>query len=64
MHDTAPHLDGGYSGFGQVVSGMDAVDKIVTTPTGAQNKPRTPQVIERALVIAAPADPSAWKAQK
>ncbi|NOT29228.1 MAG: peptidylprolyl isomerase [Planctomycetes bacterium] len=64
MHAAYPSLDGNYTGFGQVVSGMEAVDKIVTTPTGAQNKPRTPQVIERALVIAAPADPAAWKAQQ
>ena len=46
------------------VTGMDAVDKIVTTPTGSGMKPRTPQVIERALVVAAPADAAAWKASK
>jgi peptidyl-prolyl cis-trans isomerase B (cyclophilin B) len=33
MHGEAPFLDGQYTAFGQVVSGMDAVDKIVSVPT-------------------------------
>lgn len=32
MHGDAPFLDGQYTAFGEVVSGLDAVDKIVTGP--------------------------------
>jgi peptidyl-prolyl cis-trans isomerase B (cyclophilin B) len=64
MHAKAPHLDGQYSGFGQLVTGLDVVDRIVKTPRGQQDRPQTPQVIERAIVVKAPADPAAWKAQK
>jgi peptidyl-prolyl cis-trans isomerase B (cyclophilin B) len=36
MVDEAPFLDGSYTAFGQVVSGMDAVDKIVNLPTSGE----------------------------
>jgi len=42
----APHLDGGYAAFGRVTEGMEAADKIVGTPTGANDRPVTPQGIE------------------
>ncbi len=32
MHQAAPHLDGQYTCFGQVVSGIEVVDKIAATP--------------------------------
>lgn len=32
MHDDAPFLDGQYAAFGKVISGMETVDKIATTP--------------------------------
>lgn len=45
----------GYTVFGQVVSGMDVVNRIVRVPTGNraphQNVPVTPVVIERASII-------------
>ncbi len=63
VHADSPSLDGNYSGFGQVVTGMDAVDRIVGTPTSG-SRPQVPQVIERALVIKAPADAVAWKTQQ
>ncbi|HEX6202159.1 MAG TPA: peptidylprolyl isomerase [Thermoanaerobaculia bacterium] len=50
----------GYAVFGEVVEGMDVVDRIARVPTGNagqhQNVPREPVVIERATVVeAAPA---------
>ncbi len=67
MHATAPHLDGKYSGFGQVVTGMEAVDLIVNTPRDARDKPKEPQVMQNVVVVKAPEDRAAWteaKAQK
>jgi peptidyl-prolyl cis-trans isomerase B (cyclophilin B) len=55
MHANAPALDGNYSAFGETVYGLDVVDKIVKTPRNAQDRPNEPQMIERALVVKAPA---------
>ncbi|MFO0945543.1 MAG: peptidylprolyl isomerase [Planctomycetota bacterium] len=38
----AEFLDRQYSAFGEVKSGMEAVDKIVARPTGREDRPRTP----------------------
>lgn len=46
MHAAAPHLDGQYAAFGKVVSGMDAVDHIAATRTGAGDRPVLPQKIK------------------
>jgi peptidyl-prolyl cis-trans isomerase B (cyclophilin B) len=35
-------LDGQYTVFGEVVSGMDVVDKIVNAPKGASDRPNKP----------------------
>ena len=43
----APWLDGKHTVFGGVTGGMDAVDAIEATPTGASDRPVEPQVIER-----------------
>lgn len=37
-----PHLDGGYTVFGEVVDGFDVVDKIASVKTNAQDKPLEP----------------------
>ena len=42
MHADAPHLDGQYAAFGQVVDGMDVVDAIASVPTGFNDMPKTP----------------------
>jgi peptidyl-prolyl cis-trans isomerase B (cyclophilin B) len=45
--DAAPWLDGKHTVFGEVTSGMDAVDAIEGAETGAGDRPAEPQVIER-----------------
>lgn len=34
-----PHLDGGYTVFGELTEGFDVIDKIAQVPTAAANKP-------------------------
>src|SRR2546423_14362408 len=45
--DAAPWLDGKHTVFGQVRSGMDAVDAIEAQPTGAGDRPVEDAVIQR-----------------
>jgi peptidyl-prolyl cis-trans isomerase B (cyclophilin B) len=45
--DAAPWLDGKHTVFGEITSGMDAVDAIEGTETGPGDRPNEPQVIER-----------------
>jgi cyclophilin family peptidyl-prolyl cis-trans isomerase len=45
--ESAPWLDGKHTVFGEVTDGMDAVDAIEKTETGAGDRPAEPQVIER-----------------
>lgn len=46
MHQDAPHLDGQYAAFGKVMSGMETVDEIASSPTDRSDRPLTPQVME------------------
>ena len=48
--DAAPWLDGKHTVFGRVTSGMEAVDSIEGTETGAQDRPVNDAVIERVEV--------------
>ena len=42
----SPHLDGAYAAFGNVLTGMDAADEIVSTDRDRSDKPLTAQVIK------------------
>lgn len=50
MHKNAPHLDGAYAAFGQVIEGMEAVDKIASASTDYSDRPLTPQKIRSMTV--------------
>ena len=50
MHKNAPHLDGAYAAFGQVIEGMEAVDKIASVSTDYSDRPLTPQKIQSMTV--------------
>ena len=50
MHKDAPHLDGQYAAFGKVISGMEVVDEIASTPTDMRDRPKTPVVIKRITI--------------
>lgn len=46
-----PQLDGRYTIIGQVVSGMEVVEKIGDVTTGARDKPSTPVVMEKVWIV-------------
>jgi peptidyl-prolyl cis-trans isomerase B (cyclophilin B) len=46
----APHLDGAYAAFGQVVKGMDVADAIVSAPRDRMDKPLAEQRMEKLTV--------------
>lgn len=50
VHKDAPHLDGGYSIFGQVTEGMDVVDAIAGVQTDLSDKP-TEDVVLKSVTI-------------
>lgn len=50
MHQDAPHLDGQYAAFGEVVEGMDVVDAIASCRTGYMDRPVEEQKILRVVV--------------
>ena len=45
--EAAPWLDGKHTVFGRVTAGMDVVDRIEATPTGARDRPLEDVRIER-----------------
>jgi peptidyl-prolyl cis-trans isomerase B (cyclophilin B) len=50
MHKDSPHLDGQYAAFGKVTQGLETVDAIAATRTGAQDRPVTPQKMKKVSV--------------
>ena len=46
-----PHLDGQYTVFGEVVEGMDVVDRIQNTTTGRMNRPTVDIKIIKASIV-------------
>lgn len=46
-----PRLDGRYTIIGQIVSGMDVVERIGDVKTGARDKPVTPVVMEKVWIV-------------
>ena len=46
-----PHLDGGYTVFGEIVEGLEVVDKIQQTATDKNDRPLEDQRILKAYVI-------------
>ena len=50
MHQDSPHLDGQYSAFGKVTAGIETVDKIVSAPAGASDRPKNPAKIIKITV--------------
>ena len=49
-HKDAPHLDGSYAAFGQLVEGFDVLDRIASVPTNWMDRPLEPQTIKTIYV--------------
>lgn len=47
----APHLDGGYTVFGEVITGMEIVDSIASQPTNPGDRPKQDIKIVSATII-------------
>lgn len=50
MHETSPHLDGQYAGFGKVIEGEEVIDKIASVATDYMDKPLEEQVMKKVTV--------------
>jgi peptidyl-prolyl cis-trans isomerase B (cyclophilin B) len=50
MHGTAPSLDNKYTVFGKVIEGIETVDKIVTAPADASDRPKQPTKINKITI--------------
>ena len=50
MVDDAPHLNAQYASFGQVIEGMEAVDKIVAAQRDYNDRPLENQIMEKVTI--------------
>lgn len=50
IHESSPHLDGDYAAFGQIIEGMDVVNRIAAVRTDYRDKPRKKQAMKKVTV--------------
>src|SRR5687768_8363530 len=50
MHARAAHLDGQYTAFGKVTKGLETIDKIVSAPRDAGDRPTEPVKIKKITI--------------
>lgn len=50
IHEASPHLDGDYAAFGQIIEGMDVVNRIAAVRTDYRDKPRKKQAMKKVTV--------------
>ena len=50
MHATSSHLDGQYTAFGTITSGLEVVDVIAAAPKDHKDRPRNPTTINKMTV--------------
>lgn len=50
MVDKAPHLDGAYAAFGEVIEGIEATENILAVPTDYADRPAQPQIMKLVTV--------------
>lgn len=47
----APHLDGQYTVFGEVLQGMDVIEKIQNAPTDSSDRPKEDIKVESIKIL-------------
>ena len=50
MHADSPHLDSQYAAFGEVIEGIEEVDRIVTVKKNFRDKPKKDEVMKKVTV--------------
>lgn len=47
MHENSAHLDGQYAAFGEIIEGLDVIDKLAKVKTDLHDKPLDPQIMKK-----------------